>query len=142
MKTKSEIITYKQNIYKVKKNLQKYNPVHFVLATYCWARELPLNLVCIPTETLLENTNFSFMNGYQLEIDSGLKMEICVYYPSQPWGAAGAWVAYCHHLCDSLCVTALLSILVCLEGLVSLVSTIPTGSHNLSASTSSEFPEP
>lgn len=40
-------------------------------------------------------------------------------------------------LCEFICASAL-----CLESLVSLVSSIPLGSYNLSACTSTNFPEP
>lgn len=50
------------------KNLQKHHGVHFLLAIYCWASGLPLRVVCIPSEILLEKTNFSFASGYWVGI--------------------------------------------------------------------------
>lgn len=43
-------------------------------ATHCFARSLPLTVVCFPTKTPLEKTQFSFVSGYWLVIASGLGM--------------------------------------------------------------------
>lgn len=53
-----------------------------MLDIYCWA----WGLVCIPSETLLEKSKFSFVASYQLEIASDLGMAVSVHFPSQSWG--------------------------------------------------------
>lgn len=40
---------------------------------------------CIPIETLLGKTNFSFVNSYQSSIAYGLEMGICLNFPPQHW---------------------------------------------------------
>lgn len=53
----------------IKKKLIKINSknsrVNCVLAICYWAWGLPVSLVCIPSETLLEKTNFFFSNSCQ-----------------------------------------------------------------------------
>lgn len=55
-----------------------------MLAIYCWGLGLSY-VVCIPRETPLERTNFTFTNNCQLETVSGLGMGIHVDFPSRCW---------------------------------------------------------
>lgn len=73
--------------------------------------------------------------GYQLTIASGLAMGACVYLCLQHWDSI--WLRPVHTDSVDSCV----SVLLYLELLVSLVSSIPTGFYNFSASSSTEFPE-
>lgn len=67
---KSETKIYKQNTNKRKKNrprqsyvrrsLQKYFWVYFMLAVYSWAWNLPWSVVSMASETQLQRTTFSF----------------------------------------------------------------------------------
>lgn len=111
-----------------------------MLAIYCWARGLPLSVVCIPNE----KTNFPFVRDYQLEIASPLGMGFMSTSPHSTSILSG-------HDLGSLCVCCLsfykcvcMLVLLYLEGLVSMVSYISTASYNLSALSASffaEFPE-
>lgn len=49
---------------------------------------LGLKVLCIPRETPLEKTNFSFMSGCQLEIASRIGTEAHVHLPSQHWDSS------------------------------------------------------
>jgi hypothetical protein len=110
---------------------------------YSWAWGLPLSVVCISKEILLSSflLNFSFAS-FQLEIASELEMEACVHLPSQGRDASGLEprrsYASCHGLCGFICAT----IPLCLERLVSLVSSSPSDSSTLSASSSAGLSEP
>lgn len=79
--------------------------------------------------------------GYQLGITSELGMRVCVHFPSQCLDPSVSDLcrlhACYHHLYEFIGVTLLLY----LEGLVSLVSSITSGSYHLSASFSTEVPE-
>lgn len=50
------------------------------MAIYCWTYSLSLRVVCFPDETPLEKIKFSFEDGYQLEISSGLGMGTCAHF--------------------------------------------------------------
>lgn len=82
------------------KDFQRCRWVCFVFVIYCWVWGLPLRMVCTPSNTPLEKTNYSFARDYQLEIDSRLGMGSCVHFffqcqdpiwyrSVQPW-------AHCH----------------------------------------------
>ena len=94
-------------------------------------------MVGVPNETPLEKTKFSFVSGYQLEIASGLGMghgppsslssgTLSMEGRGDPLLPQSLWV----HACPTQ---------LCLEGLDSFVSSIPTGSYTLSASSSAEL---
>lgn len=53
------------------------------LTIYNWAHRLPLRVVCFPGESPLEDTKFSFVSGYVLEISSGLGMVACIQFSFQ-----------------------------------------------------------
>ena len=58
--------------------------VHFVWALYCWVQGLPLNVVCIPSETPLKKINFSFL--YECQLQKFLVREnLCPFLPPN-WG--------------------------------------------------------
>lgn len=61
--------------------ISNQNFVCFVLVNYFWAWGLPLSVIYVPNDKTL----FSFVNGYQLGIASGLGIEACVHFPSQRW---------------------------------------------------------
>lgn len=44
---------------------------------------LSLRLACFPNKIHLDKTKFSFADGYQLEITSGLGARACVHFSSQ-----------------------------------------------------------
>ena len=67
----------KKTLYTV--NLHKCHCVCFVLTIYRWERGLALTVVCIPSKTPLDQTKFSCVSSYQLEIASELWMWACVY---------------------------------------------------------------
>lgn len=60
-------------------NLHKCHRTCFVLAIYCWVWGLALRVVCIPSKTLLDQTKFSCVSSYQLQIASGLWVWARVY---------------------------------------------------------------
>lgn len=66
------------------KNIQKIPLSAPFLAIYCWVWGLSLRVFHIPNKILGE-TNFSFANGYQLEIASGLGMWAGVHFHFQHW---------------------------------------------------------
>jgi hypothetical protein len=51
--------------------------------------EPPLSVVCTPSETPLEKTDFSSVNGCSLENISALRDGPRVQFPSQYWDCAG-----------------------------------------------------
>lgn len=106
-----------------------------------WVRDLSLRVVCVPIETLLENTNFSFVSGYKLGIASVLWLGPWVSFPSQGWDPIGPDLcgscAYCLRLCGLTWASVW-----CLEGLVSFVSSILSGAYNLFFTSSAGFLEP
>lgn len=55
------------------KDIQNTIKFFIVLAIHCWTLGLPLRMFCNPRETVLKRTNFSFVSGFQLEIDSGTR---------------------------------------------------------------------
>lgn len=76
---------------------------------YCWACSPPLRLACLSSETPLEETAVSSANGYHSEIASRLGMQLVSISLNPIWS---------YVCCLSLCA----SVLLCLESLVSLVS--------------------
>lgn len=84
---------------------------------------LPLGVVSIPSETPLEETAFSFGSGHQLEIASELEMGVCVYFRSQFWGPIWCRPAQALYML-SVSEVVWASVLLCLQGLVLLVSPI------------------
>ena len=110
--------------------------------------KMPWSLLCVGHLLLgmepglqLERT-FSSVSGYQLEIVSGIGIGLVSTSPLSTGFPSGLDLcglsAHCYSLCEFISAVALL----CLEDLVSLVSSIPSGSYNLSASSSSGVPEP
>lgn len=88
---------------KQKQALQNYHWGHFVLAIYCWTWGLPVHVVCLPNETLLQKAKYSFVSGYQLEIASDLGMGyvfLSSFSPETPiWlRPVSLWL----HMCISL----------------------------------------
>jgi hypothetical protein len=51
----------------------------FSVGISSWAHSLPLRAVCFPSESPLEETNFSFASVYQLEMASELGTGACVH---------------------------------------------------------------
>lgn len=47
---------------------------------YSWVHNLWLRVACFPSETLLEETEFLFASGYQLERAFELGMGECVHF--------------------------------------------------------------
>ena len=88
------------------------------LSTFCIGHLLlgiePHSYGFVLREIPLEKTIFSFVSRCQLEMDSGLGIVPCVYFPSQNWD----------------------------QGLISFKSSTPSGSNNLSFSSSALFLEP
>ena len=103
------------------------------LAIYCWALGLALKVVCIPSEAALEELIFLFAHGYQLDIASVLRIGACVHSSSQHWDPV------CADTGHAATVSLSSSVLFCVEGLVSLAFSIPSGSSNLSTSSSAGF---
>ena len=101
-----------------------------------WTQGLPLRVVCVPNDTLLKNTNFSFVSGYKLGIASVLVLGAWVSFPSYGWNPIGSDLRGSCAYCLSLCVLTWASVR-CLEGLVSFVSSILSGTYNLFTSSSS-----
>ena len=101
---------------------------------FCWpstAGHVPLRIASFPSETPLEKTKCSFASGYQLEIASGLGMEVCAHFSFKLW--------------DPICYRSLSSYKhqsCAFKGLVFLVSSNPSSSYILSVSSSEGFPEP
>lgn len=109
--------------------------VQCLLAIHCSACSLPSALQsCLSFQwDSLRETEWSCAGGYQLEIASESGMGLVSFQLSdsilcRPVHAAKDWV----HKCFGL---------LCLEGLVSCVCSIPSGSYILSASSSVGFPE-
>jgi hypothetical protein len=88
-------------------------------------------------ETALQQTNFSFVSYCQLEIASWLEMGVHVYFSSPRWEP--------HCTCEPCVLPQSLWAWVCINPFVSgrhcSVSSIP-GFYTLSASTSTQLPEP
>lgn len=84
----------------------------------CWP-DFKYGLSC---EILVEKTNNSFMNSYQLDISSGLGMGMCACFFS-PCCKAQTCEDPAHVSMVSVSLRA--SVLMCLEGLGSWVSSIP-----------------
>lgn len=98
-------------------------------------------MVCIPSETPLEKGKFSFASSYQPGVASGLgcgpvsTLLSTEGFPSGPDLCRPCMC--CHNFCEFTCGSVLLN----LEGHVSLMSSIPSGSNDLSASPAG-FPDP
>ena len=95
-----------------------------------WTQGLPLRVVCVLNDTLLENTNFSFVSGYKLGIASVLGLGALVSFPSYGWNPIGSDLRGSCAYCLSLCGLTWASVR-CLEGLISFVSSILSGTYNL-----------
>lgn len=124
------------------KNPQRCHWVHSGLAISCWAWVQLLRVVCILQWDFVGEKSFSFENVYQLDIASGLEMEVLSTSPLSTGGPSG------FNSCRQVhAAVAPVSCCVCqsgpfaLEGLVYLVSSIVSGSYNLSASSSTVLPE-
>lgn len=100
------------------------------MAIYYWARGLSLGVACIPCETLLEKSNFSFTRCCQLKMASGLGMGVCIHLFFPALGPPPVLDGPVHAASVSgfVCV----SVLLCLEGLISVEPSITTDLYNLS----------
>lgn len=105
-----------------------------MLTIYCYVWGLPLRVDYIPSETPLEKNILSFASDYSLEINSDLGTGTCAPSPLSTGTLSGAEpcksCACCHSLSELICALDVL----CLEGLLSLISSIPSGSCTLSPS--------
>lgn len=100
--------------------------VCFLLVIYWWAYTLPIRVACFPSESPLEETRFLFARGYLLKIASGVHFSFQLldpiwYRPTQTLCMLVLWVNICVDPVD-------------FEGLIFLVSSIPSGSYALSIS--------
>lgn len=113
------------------------NTTVFVLAIYCFEWGLVLRMVCVPSENPLEKTKVLLASGYILETASELWMWACVHFHSQDWNL---WrpCACCHSLFQYIST----HVNCVLEGLISLVFCISSGSLNPSTSSYAGFPKP
>lgn len=108
-----------------------------------WVRGLSLSVVCIPSEIMLEKNHFSFVRSYELEMSSGLRVGFASTSPLSPGTSHRVQISAGSVPAASLSAFLWVALLPpCLEGLVSLVSSIPCGSYNLSSSYSREFLSP
>lgn len=112
------------------------------LALFCWAWGLPLNMICIPSETPLWKTNFSFVSRYQLKTAFGLGMGLVSISPLSSWTLSGL------DLCrPCTCCAVTVSEFVCISPIVSGRPCLPPwcfhppGSFSLSTSSFAEFSE-
>lgn len=96
---------------------------------------LPLHAACIPHEAVLQKTDSSSVRSYQLKLVSGLGMGLCLL-PSQSWAV---WLRPVR-ACASSSLGSCDPVLLCLEGFLGVFR--PYWLHSLSASSSTEFPEP
>lgn len=90
----------------------KSSRVCFVLAICCCTWGLPLSVIFRPSETWLEKINFSFVDGYQLEIASGLKINDWVQSPignGFPTGLKPLWTQFLSPQSGTDCFVALVS---------------------------------
>ena len=118
-----------------KPTLRKYHWAWFVLAI-CWAWDLPLSVVCLPSGTPLGKTNFSFESACQLERTSGF---LVGFVSTSPPSLGAVWhrcvhaaPCLCPYVCPSHCIEKA-------HFLCCLVST--SGSYKFPSIPSSEFPE-
>lgn len=107
--------------------------VCFVLACYCWARDLPLRVIYMPGETPLKKSNFSYASACRLELASepfsaGTPSGLNVYRPSE----------CCHDFCAFMHPLVVLS----LEGTVFFVSFFLFGSNSPFVSSYMRFLSP
>lgn len=63
-------------------NLRRCTWVHFWSAIYCWAWSLQLRVVCIPSETLLETTEFSSPRDFSTGDTFWVRDGLCVHFSS------------------------------------------------------------
>ena len=103
----------------------------FLLEIYCWTQGLPLKVVYFPSENRLKKSKFPFVSSYPLEIASWLMLGVECRLLSALAPTASPSAEPCrpcvryHNFCEFIRVPALL----CLEGLYSFLSSIP--SHTL-----------
>lgn len=110
-----------------KKNLR--NAIKFFLCLSSTTRHgacCYLCVICMPSEPSLEKTNFSFVSGCQLEIAAGLGWEPVHTSFSQCWDPVCLCVLS-QPVTHTICVPVLLR----LEDITSLVSSIPLAFTNL-----------
>lgn len=87
-------------------------------------------------EGSLGETDFPSVSGYQLAIVTGLGLGFCVYFLISALEPPLVWI------CASPVHNAMVSVSIsplCLEDLVFLVLSIPSGSYNLPASSQSSL---
>lgn len=88
--------------------------------------------------TSLETTNYSFLKSSQLKIASGLWMGICVHFPGPLWDSTWCRLWPCgYNFCEILCMPVLLY----LEVIDFLVSSLPSGFYSLWSFSLKVFPE-
>lgn len=125
----------KQNIM-IQKNekLEKYHWVSFILVIYCWTRDLPVSLIVYPMSLHWRQIFFfplqTFANSFCIGVGLMSPSHLRAGTPS------GSDMGRLFACCQSPCEFISASVLLCLEGLASLVSCIPAVFYNLSASSS------
>lgn len=104
-----------------------------LLDFYCWVEGLPLNVVYISVRLHCKNWFVSFASSCQLEIASWLGMgDNARFSCLSPETLSSLYRSCACH--PRLCELIGRSVLVCLEGIVSVMSYIPSGSfHHLSS---------
>lgn len=102
---------------------------------YSWAWVLPLSVICILSENMLERNNY-FVSGYQLEITSELELGVCVHISQH-------WDLICHRPEWALCMLLPQSlwVLLCLKDRISLVFFIPYESYSIFSPSSTGLPK-
>lgn len=116
----------KQNILTQKKKSK--HTIEFVL---CWLWSLAF---CTSCESLLEKTNFSFPSVCQLERVSELGIGVSSISPLSSRTPMGPDLCRSCACCHSLRGFLRMSTVLCLEGFVCLVPSIPSGAYNLPTS--------
>lgn len=111
------------------------------MAIYCWQWALLLGMVCFPNDTPSESTNFSFARGYpcrQLLCQGwGPVPPIPSSYRTPSSADSYKLCSFFFILCEFICATVLLF----LESLALLVTSILNGLWNFSAPSSKKFPQ-
>lgn len=129
-----ETIMYTIQRPKYRNMRQKYRQ-NYICVSYLWLCIGPaLKCGFVYQWDFIGNTKFSFMSGCQLEMASWLVLGYHVHAPFRA-GTISSWnlcraCAFCLRLWKSPCV----SVLLCMEHVDFLMSYIPSGSYNLSAS--------
>lgn len=128
---------------------KNYNTKHFQKQHWfflCWASvcsSLPLNVVCMPSEALLEKVDLFHCGqvpvGESFWVSDG---SLCLFALSSVGIQNVLDLCRLLHAATVSMSSYVLSAAYCPEIPVSLVSSFLTGSYNISASSSTEFPYP